>query len=96
MVRSYEAMFVLHPKVEDEAVDSLVERFQKVVTDGGGEVLKSEKWGRRKLAYEIEKCTEGFYVVMDFRSESAVAQELERVLKITDEVIRYLLVRLEE
>lgn len=96
-MRPYEVMYVLSPKVEDEAaVDALIEKFKGIITQMGGEVTKVDKWGRRRLAYEIKGFTEGFYVVMDFNSEAAAAQELERVLKITDEVIRYLLVRADE
>jgi small subunit ribosomal protein S6 len=89
-------MLVLNPNLEEEALDSRVGKVQELITDRGGEIVKTEKWGKRKLAYEIAEFTEGFYVVMTFQAESAVAAELERVLKITDDVIRHLLVRTDE
>ncbi|MGE5577941.1 MAG: 30S ribosomal protein S6 [Syntrophothermus sp.] len=96
-MRPYEVMFIISPKVEgDEAVDAVINRYQEVITKGGGEIVKVDKWGKRRLAYELKGFTEGFYVVINFKSESAVAQELERLLKIADEVFRYLLVRVEE
>jgi len=59
----------------------------------GGEVEKVDQWGKRRFAYEIKNYTEGFYVVIDFKAESGATSEVERILKITDEVVRYLLVR---
>lgn len=95
-MRPYEVMYILDPQLDEEAIGALVERFEKIVTDGGGEIEKTDRWGKRRLAYEIDDRTEGFYVVMNFRSESAPAKELERVMKISDGVIRHLLVRREE
>lgn len=97
MVRPYEIMLVLDPELDqEEAMEALLQRLQGVVTDGGGEITKMDPWGKRRLAYEVRGNTEGYYVVMNFRSESSVAQELERVVKLTDGVIRHLLVRLDE
>jgi small subunit ribosomal protein S6 len=96
-VRPYEIMLVLDPELDqEEAMEALLQRLQGVVTDGGGEITKMDPWGKRRLAYEVRGNTEGYYVVMNFRSESSVAQELERVVKLTDGVIRHLLVRLDE
>jgi small subunit ribosomal protein S6 len=97
LVRPYEIMLVLDPELDqEEAMEALLQRLQGVVTDGGGEITKMDPWGKRRLAYEVRGNTEGYYVVMNFRSESSVAQELERVVKLTDGVIRHLLVRLDE
>ncbi|MGE5509467.1 MAG: 30S ribosomal protein S6 [Chitinophagales bacterium] len=92
----YELMLVLNPNLEEEALDARIGKVQELISGRGGEIVKTEKWGKRKLAYEIAEFTEGFYVVMNFQGESAVATELERVLKITDDVIRHLLVRTDE
>ncbi|MBI2914615.1 MAG: 30S ribosomal protein S6 [Firmicutes bacterium] len=92
-MRSYELVYIIDPKVEEEeAQTSVIGKFEKVVADGGGEVLKVDRWGKRKLAYELGGNTEGFYVVMQFRVEKDTARELERVLKLTDEVLRHQLV----
>lgn len=97
MTRMYELMFVISPKVEtEEEITAIIERFKGIVENGGGKVTNINKWGRRKLAYEVKGFTEGLYVVMEFESESDVARELERVVKLTDTVIRHLLVKKEE
>ncbi|MDI6871493.1 MAG: 30S ribosomal protein S6 [Bacillota bacterium] len=95
-MRPYEVVVVLNPNLEEEPLEALITKFQELITGNGGEIVKTDKWGKRKLAYEIDGHTEGFYVVIDFQSESNAATELERVLKITDEVIRHLLVRTDE
>lgn len=92
-MRPYELMLVVRPTVEEEAVDALVQRLTDIVTREGGEIENIDKWGKRRLAYEIKGHTEGFYVVINFQAEPATASELERIVKITDEVIRHLLVR---
>lgn len=95
-MREYEALFVLKPDLDEEATGALIDRFESLIRDGGGELLKTDKWGKRKLAYEIAGYTEGFYVLLTFKSEAGLAQELERVFRITDEVMRYLVTRKEE
>lgn len=92
-MRPYELMLVLNPKLEEEAVEALLERFTGIVTNGGGEIRELDKWGKRRLAYEIKGFTEGFYVVIKFNADSPTATELERIIKITDEVIRHMIVR---
>lgn len=91
--RPYEALFIANPQLDEEALESLVTRVQSVVTDGGGELEKVDKWGKRRLAYEVAGFSEGIYVLLDFKAERQVAQELERVFRITDGVIRHLLIR---
>lgn len=92
-MRDYETMFILKPNLEEEAVNAAVTKFQDLVTGGGGTVSNVDRWGKRRLAYEIAGYTEGIYVVMEFSAEPGVARELERVFRITDEVIRHLIVR---
>ncbi len=94
-MRSYEVMYILHPEGAEEDYKELIERFKGVVEKGKGEVLGVNPWGRKKFAYPIEKLTEGYYVVMNFKSEPKVASELSRQLKINDKVVRHLLVKLE-
>ena len=92
-MRPYEMMLVLQPVLEEEATDALLERLTGVITNEGGSVENLDRWGKRRLAYEINGCTEGFYVVMDFQAEPATASELERIVKLADGVIRHLLIR---
>lgn len=89
-MRAYETMYILQPDLEEEARKALVEKFNKVVTDNGGEFEKVAELGQRRLAYEIKKFRQGYYVQLNYKAGPAVPQELERVLKITDEVIRVL------
>ncbi len=93
MVRPYEIMLVLRPDLEEEAIDALLERLSGVVTGEGGAIDNVDRWGKRRTAYELEGFTEGFYVVIDFQAEPATASELERIVKLSDEIIRHLLVR---
>ena len=96
-MRPYEVVTIYNPGLEsEEAYDAQIERFTNLVADQGGEVVGVDKWGRRRLAYEIEGLTEGYYVLMRFNAQPEVARELERVMKITDTVVRHLLVRLDE
>ncbi len=92
-MNKYEAMYIIHPTVEDDARAALVERFSSLVAQGGGNVEKIDDWGKRKLAYEIQDMTEGHYVLMHFEADSDLPRELERNFKINEPIIRYLIVR---
>ncbi|MNG27053.1 30S ribosomal protein S6 [compost metagenome] len=91
-MRKYEVMYILRSDVEQEAVQAIVEKFNAIITNGGGEVAKTDIIGKRRLAYEIKKFRDGHYVLVHFNAEPAVVTELDRVLKISDEVIRHLIV----
>lgn len=90
-MKAYEALYVLDTELDDESRQKLIERFKGIV-ENGGELVKIDEWGRRRLAYPINKKTEGYYVLMEFNSDSNVQAELERVFKITDGVMRYIVV----
>ncbi|MFM9331346.1 30S ribosomal protein S6 [Paenibacillus mesotrionivorans] len=91
-MRKYEVMYILRSELEQEAVQTTVEKFANIITSNGGEITKSDLMGKRRLAYEINKMRDGFYVLVHFNAEPAVVLELDRVLKISDEVIRFLIV----
>ena len=95
-MRNYETMFILKPELEEEAIIAAVARFEDVVKNGGGEVIKTDRWGKRRLAYEVNGNIEGYYLLMNFKAPTGVAQELDRVLKINDDVIRHLVIKKEE
>lgn len=95
-MRNYESMYILHPELTEEAINQHVEKFTNVIVEQGGVVEKTDLWGKRRLAYEVKKLKEGYYVLVLFQGEPATAQELERVFKITETVIRYLIVRLDD
>lgn len=92
-MRKYEVMFILRPDLDEEKINELVERFKNIITENGGELTKVDTWGKRRLAYEIQHVREGYYVVFQFNSQPDVAKEMDRVLKITDGVLRHIIVR---
>lgn len=95
-MRNYELTFIIHPEVEDEGITDMLEKVSQFITDGGGQVARVDRWGRRRLAYPIKKQTEGYYVLMQVQLDPQSIGELERNLKLTEEVIRHLLVRAED
>ena len=94
-MRHYEAMYIVDAEAPDEALEPILEKYKKVVTDGGGEVSEAGKWekGRRQLAYEIQKKREGMYLMMQFTANAEVPEELDRIFRISDDVIRHIIVR---
>jgi len=92
-VRKYESMYILRPDLDEEAVKNSIEKFSALVTEQGATVTKAEPWGKRRLSYLIDGHKEGFYVLMKFNAEASVPAELERVYKITDTIIRYMIIR---
>lgn len=89
-MRKYEVMYIIRPDIEQEAVQAAVDKFQGIISNGG-EITKHDVQGKRRLAYEIKKFRDGVYVLVNFNAEPAVVTELERLMKISDEVIRYLI-----
>ena len=94
-MKNYEAMFILDPALEDSAKEAAVETVKDIIGKEG-EVVNVDVWGMRKLAYPIMKKTEGYYVVIDFKAGSDMPKELDRRLKISDNVIRHLIVNKDE
>ncbi len=94
-MRSYELGFILHPQVEQADVTQAVERVGQYVTAGGGEVASVDVWGRREFAYPIRKQQDGTYVFLQAQLDPQALEELERNLKLDEEILRYLLLRLE-
>jgi small subunit ribosomal protein S6 len=95
-MRSYELGFILHPQVEQSDVTQAVDKVGQYVTATGGEVTSVDVRGRRALAYPIRKQQEGTYVFFQAQLDPQAIQELERSLKLDEEILRYLLLRLEE
>ncbi|MDI9441809.1 MAG: 30S ribosomal protein S6 [Firmicutes bacterium] len=95
-MRHYELMVIYASRLDEEGLQAQIERTKELIASVGGEVDKVDVWGKRRFAYEINDNTDGFYVVIDFQAESGATSEVERILKITDEVVRYLLVRKEK
>ncbi|WP_088287942.1 MULTISPECIES: 30S ribosomal protein S6 [unclassified Kineosporia] len=92
-MRHYELMVILDPELEERTVAPSLDRFLNVVRNGGGSVENVDIWGRRRLAYEIKKKTEGIYAVVDMTSTPEVAKELDRQLNLNESVLRTKLIR---
>jgi len=94
-LNKYEIGVIFKPTLEEEAVKAELERVQEVITRFGGAIEKVDEWGRRRLAYEINKQTEGIYYFITFSAENTAPAEIESRVRIFENVIRYLIVRLE-
>ena len=90
-MRDYEVMFIIDPALEDAKKDATVETVQTIIA-ADGEVTKVDVWGMRKLAYPIEKKEEGYYVVLEFQAAPELPKELNRRLRISDDVMRHLVI----
>ena len=93
MVRQYETMYILRTGIDEEATEAAINRFKSIVEENGGAVDQIDRWGKRRLAYEIDKERDGYYVVMRFKAEPSVAKELDRVFKISGDVLRHIIIR---
>ena len=96
MSRLYEVMFIVRPDAADEDVDKLIAGFTTTVTNGGGNVKTTEKMGRRKLAYMVRKFNDGNYILLTVEANGVVIAELERRLRVSEPVIKFITVRMDE
>ena len=95
-MRVYEELFIIRPDAPEEEIDQLIEQLTTLIASQGGNVDKSDKWGVRKLAYRVQKRTEGFYVLLQFVAKPETVMELERRLRVADSVLKFLTVRIDE
>ncbi len=91
---SYECLFILRPDLDEETTEATITRILTLIGDQGGTVENVDRWGKRRLAYEIDDYREGNYTVLKFHAESAATAELERNLKLASEVMRHMVVKL--
>ena len=94
-MRNYEVMFVINAALEEATKNATIETVQNIIA-ANGEVVKTDVWGMRKLAYPIQKMEEGYYVVIEFKADATLPYELNRKLKISDNVIRHIIINKEE
>lgn len=95
-MNKYESLYVLNASLSEEDTKAEVARIKGVVENGGGTVENVDEWGKRRLAYEINHMNEGYYVLMNFTSQPELPKELDRVLRISDKVIRHIVVNTEK
>ncbi len=96
MTRLYETMYILRPDLGDEAVDQAIEKYQGILTENGAEILETQHRGKRRLAYEIDRHREGIYIQMNYRGDGSQIATMERAMRLSEEVIRYLTIHQEE
>src|ERR671929_1147722 len=94
--RIYEVVFIVDPSTQDEDLTRLIDGLRGIVTDQGGTITKSEVMGRRQLAYKIGRSNEGIYVLFEIEGTGSEIAELERRMRVSDQVLRYLTVRVDE
>lgn len=92
-MNKYEAMYIVTPEMEDEAIKGVIEKFSGIITTNGGEIEKTDEWGRKKLAYPIDYKTEGYYVLVNFAAAPELPRELERNFRNDESILRYMVVR---
>jgi len=95
-MRHYEMMYILRPDLDEEMLNEVIERFSSIIDEQGGEMINLDRWGKRRLGYEIKDFHEGFYVLVDFKGEVAVTDELSRRMRLSDSVLRHMIVTKEE
>ncbi|ACO32442.1 MULTISPECIES: 30S ribosomal protein S6 [Acidobacterium] len=96
MDRFYEVMFIVRPDLAEEEVDKIIASLEQTVTNGGGTIRSTEKMGRRKLAYLVRKFSEGNYILLTVDADGPLVAELERRLRVTEQVIKFITVRMDE
>ena len=92
-MNKYEAMYIVTPEMEDDAIKGVIEKFSGIITANGGEIEKTDEWGRKKLAYPIDYKTEGYYVLVNFAAAPELPRELERNFRNDESILRYMVVR---
>ena len=94
-MRKYEIIFIIK-SLEEDATNAVIEKFEKLIAANGGKIDKEDRWGKKRLAYEIKKEAEGFYVIFYVTCEPACVNECDRVMKITEEILKHMIVRSDE
>jgi len=95
-MRHYESIFIAPPTLTEEQVEELVKHFEGIIAEQGGELLKTDRWGRKKLAYDVQKFSEGYYTLFELNAGPKLVTELERRYRNHENVIKYLSVRMDE
>ena len=92
-MRRYEVMYIVNSSVEEEKRTALIETLGKIITDCDGKILKTDEWGMREFAYEIDHMNKGYYVVVTFEADDACLREYDRLMRINPSVVRYMIVQ---
>ena len=92
-MNNYELLYILKADMEDEARSALIKRFDDLIVEDGGEVTETDEWGMRRFAYPINYQNEGYYVLVNFKAQPSLIEEIERVFRITEDTIRFMIVK---
>ncbi len=93
-MRHYETLYIISPELGEEDYKAVVAKHRDLIEKGNGVIIKLDEWGRRRLAYELKKFDQGFYVLMDYCGEAGITAELARALKLDDKVLKYQTIKL--
>ena len=96
VLRTYEALYIVNPTLEDAAIQTIAEEVESLVTDNGGATVRSEIWGKRKLAYEVKSFTEGYFVLLRFDAEPEFIDKLELHFRLSEPIFRHIVVHFDE
>lgn len=94
-MRKYELMYIVKPSLDEEARTAVIEKLHAILTDNGATIDSVDEWGLRELAYEIKDLTKGYYVVTNFTSDDQALNEFDRLTRINNDVLRFMIVRLD-
>jgi len=92
----YETMYILRPDISDEVVDQTISRYQDMLSESGADMMETQHRGKRRLAYEINRYREGIYIQMNYQAPGTAIAPMERAMRLSEDVIRYLTIRFEE
>ena len=92
-MKKYESLYVIVPELNEEETKSVIDKFNGIITANGGEIVKVDEWGKRRLAYPIDYKNEGYYVLVNFQSEPEFPKELDRLYNINDAILRSIIIR---
>lgn len=95
-MRHYETTYILRPNLGEDQFNEIIERTNAIITNDGGSIIDIDRWGIKKLAYEIKKEVQGYYVLINFAAHGTTINEIERIFRIDDNVLRYLTIKLAE
>jgi len=96
VMRQYETIYILKPSLPDEAYEEVVGKFNAIIEKNQGVMIKTDKWGEKTLAYELNKFNKGFYVLLEYCGDAALTKELERLFRLDDKVLKYQTVKLSD
>ncbi len=92
-LRHYETLYLLHPDLDDKEREALAEKFQNIITEDGGKIVKVDPWPLKKLAYRVQKQTQGYYVVLEYAAPGATIQELTRNMRLNEDLLKFVTIK---